>query len=105
MPAPGQNAGFHVLDDFVCEAIHAPGVPLADPAKQGRNEGMAVVEELMLEAGKERTRSAALEDTLESEVERLARLISTSADPIGTAALFQKLLLAALAGSQKSASA
>ena len=105
MPARDHNAGFHVLDDFVCEAIHAPSVPLADPTKQGRNEGMAVVEELVFEAGKESIRSAALEDVLESEVERLARLISSSADPLGTAALFQKLLLAALAGSQKSASA
>ena len=105
MPAPGFNPGFHVLDDFVCEAIHAPSVPLADPANQGRNEGMSVVEELVVAAGKEPKRPAALKEALESEVERLARLISTSADPIGTAALFQKLLLAALAGSEKSASA
>ena len=46
MANPGRNEGFHVLDDFVCEAIHAPSVPLANPANQGRNEGMSVVDEV-----------------------------------------------------------
>lgn len=41
----GCNEGFHVLDDFGCEAFLAPGVPRADPCKQGRNEGMALVRE------------------------------------------------------------
>lgn len=51
MAAQGRNEGFHVLDDFVCEAIHAPSIPLASPTKQGRNEGMSVVEELVVDVG------------------------------------------------------
>src|SRR6266566_6402633 len=53
MANPGHNEGFHVLDDFVCEAIHAPSVPLANPANQGRNEGMSVIEEVVFEASSE----------------------------------------------------
>jgi hypothetical protein len=49
----GENEGFHVLDDFVCDAIHAPGVPLAHPANQGRNEGMSVSEEIVFDASSE----------------------------------------------------
>jgi hypothetical protein len=44
MPAPGHNTGFHVLEDFVCEAIHASFVAHADLANQGRNEEMAGLE-------------------------------------------------------------
>jgi hypothetical protein len=33
MAAPGQNPGFLVLDDFVCDAIHAPTVPLKHGAE------------------------------------------------------------------------
>lgn len=51
MAAQGRNEGFHVLDEFVCEAIHAPSVPLANPANQGRNGGMSVVEELVVSLG------------------------------------------------------
>jgi hypothetical protein len=50
-PAVARNQGFHVLDEFVCEAIHAPSVPLANPANQGRNEGMSVVQELVVRLG------------------------------------------------------
>jgi hypothetical protein len=54
MASRGQNEGFEMLDDFVCEAIHAPGIPMADPSKQGENEGFDVVEELVFDAeGKE----------------------------------------------------
>lgn len=48
MSAQGCNQGFRVLDEFICEAIHAPLLPLANPANQGRNEGMSVVEELIV---------------------------------------------------------
>lgn len=51
MAAQGRNEGFHVLDDFVCEAIHAPSVSLAKPTNQGQNEGMSVVEELVVDVG------------------------------------------------------
>ena len=56
MAAQGRNEGFHVLDEFVCEAIHASSVPLASPTNQGRNEGMSVVEELVFEASPETSR-------------------------------------------------
>lgn len=47
MAVRAENEGFSVLDDFVCDAIHAPGIPRADPNKQGRNEGIRVIEELV----------------------------------------------------------
>ncbi len=50
MADPSQNRGFHVLDDFVCEAIHAPSIPLANPANQGRTEEMVVLEEVVFDA-------------------------------------------------------
>jgi hypothetical protein len=53
MPNPGHNEGFHVLDDFICEAIHEPSVPLASPANQGHNEGTSAVEELDCDASNE----------------------------------------------------
>src|SRR5438067_12683960 len=100
MANPGHNEGFHVLDDFVCEAIHAPSVPRANPANQGRNEGMSVIEELLFEAGKAPTSedmedpngrptpgSAALDDAIKSEAQRLAAIIAASADPIGAVTL------------------
>lgn len=37
-----ENEGFCMLDDFVCQAILGPGVPQADPTKQGKNEGINV---------------------------------------------------------------
>lgn len=51
MAAQGRNEGFHVLDDFVCEAFHAPSVPLASPTNPGRNERISVVEELVVNFG------------------------------------------------------
>lgn len=115
MKAPGHNEGFYVLDEFVCEAIHIPSVPLANPANQGRNEGMSVVEELLFDADQDATsedvddptirrplRSVALDDAIKSEVGRLATLISVSADRIGTLALVQKLLLAEVNNIQRS---
>lgn len=52
MANQGRDEGIHVLDEFVCEAVHAPSVSLASPANQGRNEGMSVVGELLFDAGK-----------------------------------------------------
>jgi hypothetical protein len=118
MAAQGQNKGFHVLDEFVCEAVHDASVPLANRANQGRNEGMSVVEELLFEAGREPTTEAregseprqslgptALNDAIQSEARRLAAIIAASADPLGAATLFQKFLLAELGGSEKTAAA
>jgi hypothetical protein len=52
MATHGHNdEGFTVLDDFVCEAVHARSIALADPARQGQNEGVSVVEELLVELG------------------------------------------------------
>ena len=50
MANPGHNEGFHVLDDFICDAIHDPSIPAANPANQGRNEGMAVIQEVVFDA-------------------------------------------------------
>ena len=68
MANPGRNEGFHVLEDFVCEAIHEPSVPLANPASQGRNEGMTVVEELVFDASRAKK-------TEENNQARLPRLL------------------------------
>jgi hypothetical protein len=50
MAGSAENEGFRVLDDFVCNAILAPQVPPADPKKHGKNEGLRIVEELVIEA-------------------------------------------------------
>ncbi len=42
-----ENEGFRLLDDFVCDAIHAAGITQADPKKQGKNEGIRVNGELV----------------------------------------------------------
>jgi hypothetical protein len=47
----GHNEGFRILDDFVCEAIRDPSVHCATSPRPGRNEGMGVVEELIVELG------------------------------------------------------
>lgn len=41
------NEGFRLLDDFACDAIHEPGIPRADAKKQGKNEGIRVIEEIV----------------------------------------------------------
>lgn len=48
MRKSGQNEGFNVLDDFVCEAIHDSVVPQTLPIKQGQNEGGTILEDLAL---------------------------------------------------------
>jgi hypothetical protein len=53
MAKRAENEGFRMFDDFVCEAIHDPSTPLANPAKQGRNEGISVGAELILDASQE----------------------------------------------------
>jgi len=45
----GQNEGFHMLSDFVCEAIRDPAVPQAPPNRRGANEGILITEELSLD--------------------------------------------------------
>jgi hypothetical protein len=114
MAAKGHNPGFHMLEDFVCEAIHAPSIPLADPTKKGRNEGMGVLEELLVEAGKAPTPDekdslgskpspsvGPVADALQAEARRLAAIIAGSADPMGNVTQFQKLLLAEISSIQK----
>jgi hypothetical protein len=39
MAGRGQNQGFHVLDEFVCEAMSSPPNHQADPTIQDRQEG------------------------------------------------------------------
>ncbi len=47
MATPGHNGDFHVLDEFVCDAIPAPGVPQGAPSHAGHNAGMLVLDELV----------------------------------------------------------
>ena len=98
MSAQGENKGFHMLEDFICEALHSPSASHTCLPKLGRNAGMHVLEEVVLDLGKEPT---VLDDTIKSEAHRLAVLIAASADPIGAVTQFQKLLLAELGSIQK----
>jgi RNA polymerase sigma factor (sigma-70 family) len=75
MAAQGRNEGFHVLDEFVCDAIQSPSIPLANPANQGRNEGMSVVEELVVSLGTE-AKVSEEEDDGQEAVDRLLSAIS-----------------------------
>jgi hypothetical protein len=101
MAATGHNKGFHVLDDFVCDAIHAPSVPLANPANQGQNGGMLVLDELIFE-GEKGPSPVALDDAIKSEIGRLAAVIAASPDPARTVALVQRLLVAQVESITKS---
>ena len=58
MAERANNEGFHVLDEFVCDAIREPGIPQADPKKQGKNERIRVIEELVF-GGRARPRKMA----------------------------------------------
>jgi DNA-binding transcriptional MocR family regulator len=88
VPARGENEGFVVLNELVCDAIPAPGVPRA--SARAESEGMTIVPELVYDAGG--AKADDLDSALKAEAARLAALISTSADPTGSAARFQKLL-------------
>src|SRR5207237_938796 len=48
MATRGQNEGFRVLDDFICEALHDAAIPQANPKSPGQNEGVRVLEDLAL---------------------------------------------------------
>ncbi len=90
MAARGENEEFFVLNELVCDAIPAPGVPPADRLRRGENEGTFAVTEVTFDAGG--AKAVELESALRVEAARLAVLISTSPDPTGSAALFQKML-------------
>src|ERR1044071_695941 len=105
MAAQGRNQGFHVLDEFVCEAVHAPSIPLANPANQGQNEGMSVVEESVFEADSvqpeapdslQASTRPGQDDALKSAIEPLAAYISASSDPRRALAYAVQALLAEL---------
>ena len=100
MANPARSQGIHVLDDFVCEAIHEPSVSPADSSKQGRNEGMSVIREVAWDAREEPI--SKLPEVVKSEVHQLASFISNSSDPANAKSLVQKLLLEELASIQKS---
>lgn len=116
MATQGRNEGFHVLDGFVCEAIHAPSVPLASPTNQGQNEGMSVVEELVFDAGREATSDktvqpnsrrpslpAGPEAALKAAIEPLTAYISASSNPRGALAHALELLFAKVTGVEQAA--
>ncbi|SRR5579883_516251 len=85
MAAPAENERFRVLDDFVCNAILAAEVPLADPSKQAGNEGLRLVEELVFEAGGdtaakenvEEKQSGTLSDLQRQRLEGISRVGKT----------------------------
>jgi hypothetical protein len=114
MAGQGRNEGFYVLDEFVCEAIHAPSIPLAGPANPGRNEGMSVIEELVFEAGSDASSDApddhrrlplSLEQVaaLKSVIEPVATYISASTNPRGALAHFVELLVVEINGIDRGA--
>lgn len=86
------NEGFRMLDDFVCEAIHAPAVTRADNTRQGRNEGIRVVEELVFDVAAEKSKQEADESEMRRIAEKLATLIAGQSDPAGAMARFQQQL-------------
>jgi hypothetical protein len=86
MAAQGHNVGFFVLDDFVCEAIHASSIRSANPGSEGKNPGMTVVEEFVFECGSKAN--------LETAVEPLATYITSSNNPFSTFAQAMQILLA-----------
>lgn len=94
MAAQGRNSGFHVLDDFVSEALHAPLVPLAVATRQGRNEGMSVVEELIVDIGPSGDNSDESDTTAENDRHR-------HSDGIENEAVFAAALAAFRAGNQQ----
>jgi hypothetical protein len=47
---PAENEGFRILEDFICGAIPAPGIPTEGPYSIGENEGMNVQWELVVDA-------------------------------------------------------
>jgi hypothetical protein len=49
-PKPGENEGFRVLEDFVCDAIPGPGISTDGPCARGENEGVDVQWELVVNA-------------------------------------------------------
>lgn len=109
MTTQGRNQGFHVLDEFACEAIHAPSVPPADVAKQGRNEGMAVIEELVFDGDRapkdasdcDRKAAATADRELKSLAVKLASVVVAAPDPAGAMTRFQQLLAGEVANYQQ----
>lgn len=110
MGAQGLNKGFHVLDEFVCEAIHAPSVPVPSHANKGRNPGMSVVKEFVFDvtprtadesAASNGCRASSLDEPdarLESVIEPLATYVVGSNDPRGALADALELLFGKLFG-------
>jgi hypothetical protein len=45
---PGENEGFRLLDDFVCEATPAAGVPVAVSPGRGLNAGARMIAEVLV---------------------------------------------------------
>jgi hypothetical protein len=49
MTAKGQSEGIRVLEELECQAILNAAVPQARPTRQGRNEGVHVIDEVVVE--------------------------------------------------------
>jgi hypothetical protein len=64
MAKRAENEGIRVLDDFICDAIPASGIPQADPSQRGTNDTGPVVSELIFDLGganKDGSKSASTE--------------------------------------------
>jgi hypothetical protein len=46
----GRNDGFRVLDEFICDAVPASGMPASSSCGRGKNAGMQVTQELTFQA-------------------------------------------------------
>jgi hypothetical protein len=77
-PRPGRYS-VQFWDDFVCDAIHDPAIPMAKPENQRKDEGMSVVEELVFDASGE-----CKSDAKEGDSPRRAVTISNVAWPLGS---------------------
>jgi hypothetical protein len=76
----GQNEGFRVLEDLVCEALPNPAIPQAPPGRRGQNEGVRVLEDFSLEIAEESNRANTTAEALTEEAERQGALRSRRED-------------------------
>jgi len=51
MSEPGRNEGFHVLDEFACEAIRDASVPETLVESAGRPDGTQILNEAVIDFG------------------------------------------------------
>lgn len=85
MATQGLDAGMHILDELVHDAEPIPSAWRDDPSRQAVDPGMTILSECVLDA-------ATPDDPVQAQVEQLAQLILTSANPVEAASRVQALL-------------